>query len=81
MVLLWDTARRRSLGTPFKNLEGEVRVRALAISPDGTMLAAGGDGLSVSVYELGLQAWRARARNIVKRQLTDEERAQFLGDS
>ena len=61
--------------------EYEVRIRALAVSPDDTMLAAGGDGLSVSVYEIGSQTWRARARSIVKRQLTDEERAQFIGDS
>jgi len=76
---VWDA----DTGRPLMELRGHAgAVNAAAISPDGQMVATGGDDGAARVYPLTvhptLEDLLARARQRVTRELTPEERVKYL---
>ncbi|MDR3636502.1 MAG: protein kinase [Isosphaeraceae bacterium] len=60
-VRVWDVAGRQELAAlPTGSQESEVSVSAVALSPDGTMVAYGSDGPDVIVHAVG-------SRDVVRR--------------
>ncbi len=78
-VILWDTVTRKALAPPLRTA---METESMALSPDGRTLAVGSfasDGI-VSLWQLSGALWEERACAIANRDLTDEERAAYLGD-
>ncbi len=55
-------------------------VSALAFEAGGTRLISAEEGGSIRVWELGSPAWQAQASELANRQLSADERRQFVGD-
>jgi WD40 repeat protein len=72
-VCLWDLPSRQLLGEA-----SAIPSRAVAFSPDGNLLAAGGvDGI-VRLWDVNESSWVRRAQSIVNRDFNPEEREQYL---
>jgi WD40 repeat protein len=76
-LVLWDVPSRRPLGLLGAH-KGPVG-RKLAFSADGKVLLSA-DHESVYVWELSPEAWEARTRRLVNRNLTPEEWRLYLPD-
>src|SRR5436190_12432188 len=77
-VELWDVATRAWLGLPLR--EQRDKVRTVAFSPDGKSLASGSDDHSIILWDLDDQSWARSACTVVKRNLTADEWATYMGD-
>jgi WD40 repeat protein len=88
-VVLWATPTLQRLGdllAPPPNAAGAAAAPAgpnppvirLAFSADSALLAfSGGDG-QVRLWDVGLEAWKARARRVANRPLSEKELALYL---
>jgi hypothetical protein len=73
--MLWDVAT----GAPIGRLEGpSILVYNLAFSPDGALLASGGD--TVMIWEVDVDAWQTKACQVANRNLDEQEWRQYVGD-
>jgi len=83
---LWDLRTSALIGSlpdsPYKSDYSPRRLRHcfLAYSPDGKTLVWVSTGDKVRLYDVDLQSWKNRARGIANRNLTPEERQQYLGE-
>lgn len=78
-VIWWDVATRQALAPP---LHTEIETESMAISPDGATLAIGsfgGDG-AVSLWRIPAERWEQRGCAIANRDLSMQERRQYIGD-
>lgn len=75
-VLLWDTRNNR----PIVELSLGVTtlVQQIAFNRDGTKIAAFHYGGIITLWEIDVQVWLARARQIANRTLTRDEWEQFV---
>ena len=77
-VILWDLTAGNRLG---KSLIGHIaRITSLAFSPDGLQLASGGADHFIIIWDGNFASLRARACAVANRNLTSEERKQYLKD-
>lgn len=79
-VIWWDVATRLALAPP---LHTAIESESMALSPDGEVLAIGSfgnDGL-VSLWGLPTTPWQQRACAIANRDLTLQEREQYIGNA
>jgi WD40 repeat protein len=83
---LWDVSTGALIGSlpdsPYKSGYYPRRLRSsfLAYSPDGKTLVWASTGDKIMLYEVDLQSWQKRARDIANVELTPEERQQYLGE-
>jgi WD40 repeat protein len=76
MLILWDVASRRRLN-PL--LTGHITdLVTVSFSPDGRMLASGSRDNTVLYWTNDFAAWRDQACRHVGRNLTAQEREQYL---
>jgi WD40 repeat protein/energy-coupling factor transporter ATP-binding protein EcfA2 len=75
-IRLWDMEERRQWGQLLPWATGDVW--SVAFNRDGSLLASGSDGKPIRLWDLRVQSWIARARAIVNRELSPEERRLFL---
>lgn len=75
-ILLWDTLTNRPLVE--LSLGVATAVQQIAFSRDGTKIAALHIGGIITLWEIDVQAWLARARQIANRTLTRDEWEQFI---
>jgi len=76
-VILWDVAKRQQVGAPLAGHSSSVT--SVAFSPDGKTLVSGSYDKKVMLWDVDVQSWVARAKRIANRELTTEERRQYLG--
>ena len=77
-ILLWDPATQLLYGRINPGTGPTAGVTGLAFDPQGELLAWGtGDG-AVWLAEIGPGSVKARARKVVNRPLTDDERERFV---
>ena len=78
-AILWDIASRKPLGEPFRGHSAEVT--SIAFSPDGRTLATGSWDQSVILWDItsDAESMKARACQIVNRNLTEGEWRQYMG--
>jgi WD40 repeat protein len=55
-------------------------VTSVAFAPDGQTLASGSYDTTIILWEVGLEAWQARACRIANRNLSEEEWKGYLGE-
>ena len=77
-IILWDVASRQALGPPLTHHTDWVS--SVAFSPDGGTLASASRDGTVMPRSVGVDAWRARACDVVARNLTGEEWNQLVGE-
>ena len=70
---------RSALWDPLRE-EIKDAVNSVVFTPDGQTLASGNEDGSVRFYDGSLQSWINRARGIANRDLTPEERQQYLNE-
>jgi WD40 repeat protein len=73
-VMLWDVTTGLALGQLMT--EGQQEVWSVAFSPDGNTLASGSSELMF--WDVSFEEMRVRAALLAARNLTEEERKQFL---
>jgi WD40 repeat protein len=77
-IVIWDVNSRQPFGLP---LQGHVvGVRQLTFSLDGTILASGGGGNTIILWDFALESWIERACRIANRNLTETEWQQYMAD-
>jgi WD40 repeat protein len=75
-IILWDVAERQPIGPP---LTGHTdAVYNVVFSPDGKALASGSWDNAIMLWDVDPAAWRARACDIVGRNFTAAEWAQYF---
>jgi WD40 repeat protein len=72
--MLWDVTTRMPLSESLLGAWG------LAFSPDGQLLASTRTDGTIILWDISLESWLARAREIVKRNMTFEEWRTYMGD-
>jgi WD40 repeat protein/energy-coupling factor transporter ATP-binding protein EcfA2 len=77
-ILLWDVASRQRLAE--LRLAYPDWVRNVAFSPDGKTLASGQGDQSIILWDVDPKSWKVRACNIVGRNFTRVEWAQYFGE-
>ena len=77
-IIVWDIATRHPIAPPIKSHIG--LVSGLAFSPDSQSLASASSDGSVRLWDINVQAWQKRARNIANRNLTVDEWSRYIGD-
>jgi hypothetical protein len=77
ILALWDTARAQEIGRV--ELAVEPDAATLAFDAQGRRLAATVSGGVAYVINVDPDSWRTLACNLVARQLTESEKATYLG--
>lgn len=80
-VILWDVSNPRSpiqLGTMLSG--HKETVISVAFSRDGKLLASSSADGTIILWDVSVESWIERACRIVRRNLTRDEWAQYLGD-
>jgi len=91
LIRLHDWATNRPIGAALRLAPSSPRATAslgddrnaitsIALSQDGRWLAAGDRTGRASIWNVDPASWRDRATRVANRDLTDEERAEYLGD-
>lgn len=78
-IILWDMRTLQPLPQRLRNHTLGV-VRALAFSPDSKMLVSVSWGRSIILWDLSVNSWLTRVCGTAKRNLSNDEWHQFLGD-
>jgi WD40 repeat protein len=65
---------------PLHSYTGLVASGILAFSPDGKLLASDSPDNTITLWDMDPISWHARACQIVRRNLTRQEWAQYFGD-
>lgn len=78
-LTLWDLRTAQPLGPPLTG-NGQTLFSA-AFSPDGKLLATNGNRRGPLLWDVDVLSWKARACRIANRQLTIDERREFIGFS
>jgi WD40 repeat protein len=76
-VVLMDARARHRFGPPL--FSDDRAPWSLAFSPDGKTIAVAYQEGTILFWDLDPESWIQRARNIANRDLTAEERDQYLG--
>jgi WD40 repeat protein/energy-coupling factor transporter ATP-binding protein EcfA2 len=77
-VILWDVGTGQPLGSPLPGHNGIVS--AVAFSPDGKTLVSGSYDQTIILWDVSLETWQNHVCNIVARNLTLAEWAQYFPD-
>ena len=77
VIILWDMGRLEPIGPPWRTQHG--RVLALAFSPDGALLASGGQDGAVLLWHTSPSAWGGLACARINRDVTAEEWVRYVG--
>jgi len=75
-VLLWDVGSRKQIGTPLPGPPQQIGL--VRFNPAGGTLAAAFEGGSTVLWDVELAVWQAHACAVAGRNLTRQEREEFL---
>jgi WD40 repeat protein len=73
---VWDANSGQPIGA--FSLGDDVSIQALQFNKDGTLLASGGEDGSIRLWESSLAQWKTHASSIARRELTAEERREYV---
>jgi WD40 repeat protein len=77
-IILLDMVTFQQIGRPLRGHTDSVR--GIAFSPDGRHLASSSEDHSIVIWDVVFDDWRARACELVNRNLTDFEWQEFVGE-